>query len=126
MIVFLSSNFGQMLIALAAFVVVLVLTIFVTRWLGEFQKGTAVNKNIRPIETYRITNNKFIQILKIGDKYVVIGVCKDTMTKLAELTEEEIMELPEETESFMTGFQMSFGEIYDKIYDKMKDRVKKK
>ena len=43
------------------------------------------------LETMRISNSKYIQILKIGNKCFAIAVCKDTVTYLCEVNEEELI-----------------------------------
>ena len=57
----------------------------------------------------RISNNKYIQIIKVSGKYILISVTKDNVTMLTELDEKTVMK-PEYT----TG-QQSFSEIFDKL-----------
>ncbi len=47
--------------------------------------------NVKVLETMRISNSKYIQILKIGNKCFAIAVCKDTVTYLCEVNEEELI-----------------------------------
>lgn len=95
----------QLITMLILFVVVLVITYFTTRFIANYQKGTAgVRRNIQVIETYRLTTNKYIQIIKAGEKYLAIGIGKDTITMLAELSEDEI-QFPEEPEPVNIKFQ---------------------
>ena len=61
-------------------------------------------RNIQVIETFRLTTNKYIQIIKTGEKYLVIGIGKDTITMLTELSEEEI-QLVDNPESGNIKFQ---------------------
>lgn len=62
------------------------------------------------IDSYRISQNKFIQILRIGDRYLAVAVCKDIVTVLTELTEEEIVR----SERQNAGTAMQFDEILKK------------
>ena len=41
------------------------------------------------LETIRIANGKFLQLVKAGEQYFVIAVGKDEVTKIAELTEDK-------------------------------------
>ena len=68
--------------------------------------------NIQVLETLKITQNKYLQIVRAGDKYLVIAVCKDTVTMLAEVSKESLV--PEQS-SQQRGMQMGFGEILDKM-----------
>ena len=67
------------------------------------------SNNIQIIETYKITTNKYIQIIKTGEKYLVIAVCKDTVTMLSELSGEELS-IPDVPEVEM----LNFKEIFEK------------
>ena len=110
------------------FIFVLALAVFTTRWLGNYQKGQMFNKNIKVIETFKLSPNKYVQIIQIGTRYVAIAISKDTVTKLVELTEEEILEFPDEQSSF-SAFGDKYGlskESFQEIFSKMKDQVKDK
>lgn len=120
------SSFIQMIFVLIIFVFVLVLTAVCTKWIGKFQQGNITNKNIKIIETFRVTNNKFIQIVQVGTKYIVIAVCKDSVTKLAELTEEEILELPNPDETLVGGFNINFEEVLNNVKKNVQSHIKKK
>ncbi len=80
----------QLLGVLLIFVFVLLITYLVTRWIGGFQKMQMTGRSLQVIDTVQIAAGKYIQILKIGDVYLVVAVGKDTVTMLAKLTEDEI------------------------------------
>lgn len=81
---------AQFITVLIIFIAVLALTYYTTRWTASYQKGKLTSRNIEVIETFKLTTNKYIQIVRTGEKYLAIALCKDTVTVLAELTEEEI------------------------------------
>ena len=115
------ESFFQLIGVLLIFVFVLGLTYFCTRWIARYQKGISANKNIRVIETYRITNNKFIQIVGVGKVCLVIAVCKDTVTLLCEMTEEELAWLPEDKAQ-----PPMVNETFQEVLRKLKDRLPRK
>lgn len=82
--------FAQLLTLLVVFIFVLALTYFATRWAGNMQKNKMAGSNIQILETMRVTNSKYIQIVKIGSKCFAVAVCKDTMTFLCEVNEDEL------------------------------------
>lgn len=84
--------YAQFITVLLIFAVVLGVTAYVTKWMANYQKQQSVNVNIEVIETTRIANNKFIQIIRAGSKYFVIAVCKDTVTMLGEIPEDTLKE----------------------------------
>lgn len=85
------DNFLRLLGALIAFVFVMILTYFVTRFVAKYQRQLGTTNNFQIIETYRLSNTKCLELLRVGRKYVVLCVCKDTVTYITELEEEEIV-----------------------------------
>ena len=43
------------------------------------------------VETLRISNNKYLQIVRVGETYFCMAVCKDTVTMLGEIQKEELV-----------------------------------
>ena len=74
--------FAQLLTLLVVFIFVLALTYFATRWAGNMQKTKMAGRNIQILETMRVSNTKYIQIIKIGSKCFI--------TYLSEINEQEL------------------------------------
>ena len=74
--------FAQLLTLLIIFIFVLAVTYYVTRFVGNYQKNKLSGSNINILETMRIANNKYIQIVKIGSRVFAIAVAKDTVSYL--------------------------------------------
>lgn len=106
----------QFFTVLLVFIFVLGITYFTTRWIANYQKKQLSGKNIEVIESSRIGQNKFIQIVKTGDKYVVIGIGKNEITMLTELDSENL-HLPEEGETE--------GRDFKAVMEKAKNLMKK-
>ncbi|MDE6014427.1 MAG: flagellar biosynthetic protein FliO [Acetatifactor sp.] len=85
-----AASYAQFITVLVIFVLVLGVTAWVTRWMASYQKLQNANCNIEIIETARITNNKYIQLVRVGDTYMAIAVCKDTVTMLGEVSPEQL------------------------------------
>jgi len=105
------NSFVELMTVLIIFVFVLGITYFSTVWIANFQKGKVFSKNIEVIETYKITTNKYLQIVKTGEKYFVIAVCKDTVTFLTELEKEQITF---QTDTDGTTPKINFKELLEK------------
>ena len=108
-----AGSYAQFITVLVVFVAVLGVTAWTTRWMANYQKQQSANENIQVIETTRIANNKYIQIIRAGGKYMVIAVCKDTVTLLGEIPEEQLKE-----GSPVQNF--NFRELLDKTITKTK------
>lgn len=87
-----TNSYAQFITVLVVFVLVLAVTALVTKWIANYQKVQSVNVNIEVIETTRISNNKYIQVVRLGERYVAIAVCKDTVTLLGEIPKEQLKE----------------------------------
>lgn len=113
-----TSSVAQFFTVLLLFLFIVVLAYFSARWMGKMQGGMMTsNKNIQVLETMRLSNTKYIQILRVGKKYVAIAVAKDTVTMLAELEEDDI-DFPNTGE---TVPMESFKEILKKLKNKNTD-----
>lgn len=73
------------------FILILVITYFTTKWIGASGFSGMNSRNFKVIETYKISQTKYIQIIKIADKYVAIAVCKDHIEYLTDISEDAII-----------------------------------
>ena len=80
-----TDSYAQFITVLLIFVAVLAVTALVTKWIAGYQKQQGAAGNIEVLETVRIANNKYIQLVRIGESYFAIAVCKDTVTNLGEI-----------------------------------------
>ena len=102
--------FVQFLTVLFLFGFVLFISYYVTKWLSGIQKGQMTGKNMEILETIRLSNSKYLQIVHVGDKYIVIAVCKDTVTMLTEISAESLS-FADKNE----GNNLSFKEILERM-----------
>ena len=65
-----ADSYLQFIAILIIFIVVLGLTYYVTKWLAGYQKEKNIGKNIEVLETGRISTTKYIQIVRLGNKYM--------------------------------------------------------
>ena len=109
----------QFLTVLLIFVFVLGIAYFTTRYVAGIQKNNYKTGNMELIETLRISNNKYLQIVRAADKYFCIAVCKDTVTMLGEIQKEEMVFYENSINANMT-----FQDILEKIKQKQLDNRK--
>ncbi|MBQ0042244.1 MAG: flagellar biosynthetic protein FliO [Lachnospiraceae bacterium] len=100
------------------FLFTLLLAYLATKFIASYQKNRGFRKgqikgNIEVIETYPVAQGKYIQILRIGKKYISISVCKDEINLLTELNEEDL-EIPSE-EDENKAKNSSFKDILAKV-----------
>ena len=114
MLLAVGSSYAQFITVLVVFVIVLGVTAWTTKWIANYQKKQAVHCNIQLIEAARISNNKYIQIVRVGDTYMVLAVCKDTVTMLGEISPQQ---LKEEGSNKEAGFKQLLDEMMHKDSD---------
>jgi flagellar protein FliO/FliZ len=100
---------------LLVFVIVLAATYYFTKWMAGFQKERNLSGNIEVIETARISTTKYIQIVRIGSKYMAIAVGKDEVTNLGEISREDLIFKEDSPED-----KVSFKDILDKFKGEIK------
>lgn len=103
----------QLITVTIIFIFVLVLTYVATKFTAEIQKGKMSKSNIDIVETLKIAPTKYIQIVKIGEKYFSYVVCKDTVTLLGEISESDVSELDKTKTSSL--FDVSFKDVFEKL-----------
>lgn len=108
-----ADNIFQLIGLIFALVLILVAAYYTSKYLGKLSVGKLKNSNFKVIDTYRVNQNKFVQIVKIGNKFVVLGVGKDTINLITELDESEVI-----TRDVQMKENMSFKQIFDKIRSK--------
>lgn len=103
--------FVQLITLVLIFALVLGSTYFVTRFVGNYQKNKLTGTNISVIETIRISSSKYIQLIQIGSRYFAIAVCKDTVTLIGEIEQDDLV-LTDNTTQVQSE---SFKTILDKF-----------
>ncbi|MBQ6407286.1 MAG: flagellar biosynthetic protein FliO [Butyrivibrio sp.] len=103
------DSYLQFISVLIIFIVVLGATYYATKWMANYQKGADIGKNIEVVETCKISATKYVQIIRIGNRYVAIGVSKDQIVNLGDVLSDELMLNTGEKEN------MSFKDVLEKI-----------
>ena len=92
-----TDAYVQLVTVLVIFVIVLGVCAYTTKWLADYQKKQGKNKNIDIIETARIGNNKWIQIIKIGETYKAVALGRDSVTFLGDIAPDELKEITQQS-----------------------------
>jgi len=108
------NSFLQLLGVIIIFLFILAITYFTTRWIGGFQKTQMKSGNLQVVETVRIANNQFLQVVKAGEKYLVIAVSKERVTMLTELPAEQLKETTQDSQEDFQAILNKFKEHFPK------------
>lgn len=107
------AGYAQLITVLLIFVVVLAVTAFTTKYIANYQKHSSTNSNIEILETIKVSTTKYIQLVRIGDTYVAMAVCKDTITKLCEIPREQL-KIKEPDSGETKSFKEMLGSVLHK------------
>lgn len=107
------GGYAQFITVLLLFVAVLWVTWAVTKWTAGYQKGKMRGGNIEMLESFRIASDKYVQIIRVADKYLAVAVSKDGVSLLTELDESALHQTEEAGNS-----KISFKELLEKVREK--------
>lgn len=103
----------QLFTIVLIFIFVLMLAYFATKFTAGIQKGRLEGANLEVLETLRVAPNKYVQVIRIGKKYFSYVLCKDTVTLLGEVAEDDFSEI----KKMGTGeaVSISFKDVLEKF-----------
>ena len=105
-----AGSISQLITVLFIFILVLLITALTTRFVGGYQKMQGKNRNLEIIESARVANNKYVQIIRTANKYIVIGVGKNEVSMLTEIDPDALINISTEN----TISKESFADIINK------------
>lgn len=108
--------FGLLLL----FIFIVVGCYFTTKFVANKQLKQIKHSNFKVIDTYRITQNKFLQLVQIGTRYVVISITKENINFITEISEDEL-KFKEDTE---VKKEINFKQILSELTGKNKTNGK--
>ena len=85
------QNVIELLGLIVIFIIVLVVCYFTTKFVAGRQLVQKKVGNFEVIETFPLAQNKYLQLIKMGTKYIVISVTKDNITYITELNHNRIV-----------------------------------
>ena len=100
------------------FVIVLVVCYYTTRFVAGRQLVQKKMGNFEVVETFPIAQKKYLQLIRMGDKYIVISVSKDAITYITEIEEEQVCRIQNSTQ--MSG--KNFREVLSGLTKKKEEQ----
>ena len=80
----------QLITSLLIFIFVLFACFWTSRFIAKYQKQAMNSGNMEVIEATRIAPNKYLQIVRVGERYFVIAIGKDNVNFIAQLDAEDL------------------------------------
>lgn len=85
------ENVMQLIGLVIVFIIILVAAYFTSRLVGTSAVSNLKNRNFKVIETYKVAPNRFLQIIEVSGKFIVIGVSKDHIEYITEINADQVI-----------------------------------
>lgn len=110
------ASLFKLIALLIVFILILVASYYVTKWYAKSGMIGNRSQNIQVVESFSMGPGKQICILKLGEKYVAVAVCKEKITFLTDLNEEQLSLEAPPIEN--TNFKDVFGKMMKQQWKK--------
>ena len=110
---------GQLLVLLLILAFVLFLAYYTSKLTAKFQNNLTKGQSMSVVETIRLQDGKFLQIVKVSDRYIVLGLGKEEITYICELDE-----MPERVEDSVSSDNSGFLAVLNKFTAKDNNSAK--
>ncbi len=89
------GTLGQLFVIVASFVFILVLAAYTTKWVASARNFTQRKSYLKVVEGVSLGLQAGLQLVKVGERYFLLGVTKEQITFIAEIPKDEIPLQPE-------------------------------
>lgn len=100
---------------LAAFIIYL--SYICSKYLGKGLARSSRSKYMRLVDQLMVGQNRTLAIVQVGEQYLLLGIAQEQIRTLGELTEEELIPLPE----MEIDATLDFSQILSKLGRKKDD-----
>ncbi len=118
------QNVLQLVGIIVVFLIILAAAYVASVLVGKTQNNAyhSKDRNIKLIEVFRINNNQFLQIVRIGKRYFALAISKEQIELITELAEEEVF--ISEVSDAAIPFQNVLETVKQKLPKTQKDKKK--
>lgn len=112
----------SVLLSLSLFIFILIILAFIILYLFKNKKSFFYDTKIKEMSRYYFTNKNFISIVKIEEKFYILGISENNINKLDEIEDEHfISKIMEERKMDLSSF-LKKKQKFDFIYKKIKTK----
>lgn len=111
-----SSTFGmigQFFLLVIVFIAIIMLAYFSTKWIASFRMGMRKNSAIKMISSMPLGGSNSLQLIKVGERYFLIGVSKEQITYIAEIDDIDVS-VEQNVSSPKFPFEKYFQDYFNK------------
>lgn len=100
----------QLIWYLIVFLLVIGVAFYITRFIGQSTLRYTRSTNLQVIDYIILGRDKGLYIVKVGDKFFLIGVSNNNITYLTEINKED-MKVPTNDKDFVTNLNISIERL---------------
>lgn len=115
-----AGSYVELIVLLLVFFLILFAAYYVTKLVAKKGLLKGKTQNIELIESYRLNQNKLIQIIRVGSKYIVVGGSKEHLEYLTQVDPKELDLTPVEA----SGEEVSFREVIRNVVKGQKNTAR--
>lgn len=108
------QSIAELVGMIVIFIIVLVVCYYTTKFVASRQIIQKKTGNFEVVETHSIAQNRYLQLVRMGSKYVVISVTKDSVRYITELSEEEVCLIKKDEQNQHKNFKDVFSNLLKK------------
>jgi len=112
---------AQLFFILIVLIGVIILAVYVTRFVAGAKYMRRGNNNLKLVDSIGLGFQNGIHLVKAGKKYVLLGITKDRITFLCELSEFDIEDMEQEQNSALPSFDNYLNRILKRKNDRDSD-----
>jgi flagellar protein FliO/FliZ len=116
------SMLGQFILLIIVFLIILFLAYYFTKLFSTFKYKSNKKSNLKIIESVGVGYQSTIQLIKVGDKVILIGVTKDKINYICDVNEDSINM---EVNSIKIDIPDTFQKYLQNFMDKKNDKKEK-
>ena len=107
------NNIARFITRLIIFILILLLTYYTTRFVAGAKKGSLSAANMELLESLQLGQGRYLQLMRLGSRYIVLAVSKDRVELITELPADE----------YIPSASSSGGDFKDILLKSMKDGI---
>ena len=92
-----TKSLFELLGLIIIFIIVLVVCYYTTKFFAGRKLVQKKIGNFEVLESFSIAQNKYLQLIRMGNKFIVISVTKDSVSFVTELDESEVCRVQKST-----------------------------
>lgn len=108
------DNLLQLMGLILLFIFIIISAHFISKFIAGIKVNKMKDSNFHIIDSIQISQGKILQIIKVGERYILISISKENINFIMELNEDEISIKEIESTDAIEGFKKTLEKFQKK------------